>query len=43
MKIGIDDIFYGYMSKMDKKESSQLYFVLDKEEYYKERKQSSCY
>ena len=41
MKIGVDDIFYGYM---DKKERSQLYFVLNKtEDYDKKVVRSSCY
>ena len=44
MKIGVDDIFYGYISKIDKKEISQLFFVLDKQDdYAKKIERSSCY
>ena len=44
MKIGVDDIFYGYISKIDKKEISQLFFVLNKQDdYAKKIERSSCY
>ena len=44
IKIGVDDIFYGYISKIDKKEISQLFFVLNKQDdYAKKIERSSCY